>query len=90
MTEEHITTTNIQDGQTQTHTTVVRDGGGSGNTWLIALLALVAIGLAIWAFSAFGTAEVAKDNAVAGAAEEVGQAAEQIGDAAQEVGEAVP
>ena len=90
MAEERITEVQTPDGRTQTHTTVVHDERrGSGATWLIVLLALLALLVAIWAFSSFGEAEVAKDNAIAGAATEVGEAADQVGDAAQDAAEAV-
>lgn len=86
MTEERITETRTPSGDTHTTHTVVTDGesrrsGGSG--WVIALIVLVlAIG-AIFIFSQMSGAEVAKDNAVAGAANEVGEAAQEAGEAVE-------
>lgn len=92
MTEERITETRTPSGDTHTTHTVVTDGEGrrsGGSGWVIALIVLVlAIG-AIFVFSQMSGAEVAKDNAVAGAAAEVGEAAGQVGDAAQNAGDAV-
>ena len=87
MTEERITRTETLDGNTHTTTTIVRDNersGGGGKGWvMLALLAVVAIA-AVLIFSQMSGAEVAKDNAVADAAGEVGEAAGQVGDTAQD------
>ena len=45
--------------------------------------------VAIWFFSGMSGSEVAKDNAIADAAGEVGEAASQVGDAAQDAAGAV-
>lgn len=90
MTEERITETTTPSGDTHTTHTVITDekrAGGSG--WLIVLIVLLAIGVAIWLFAQQSGSEVAKDNAVAGAASEIGEAAGQVGDAAQQTGDAV-
>lgn len=85
MAEERITETEGPDGRTHTHTTVVTDGGGRGGTGWIALLALVILAaIGIWFFSGMSGSEVAKDNAIAEAAGDVGNAASQVGDAAQD------
>lgn len=85
MTEERITETRGPDGNTHTtHTTVVSDeprSGGSG--WVIAIVLLLAVVVGVWAFTQMGGSEMAKDNAVADAANEVGEAAQSVGDAAQ-------
>lgn len=91
MTEERITETTDAAGNTHTTHTVVTDNEGrsGGTSWgLIIILIVLAIG-AFVVFSQMSDAEVAKDNAVAGAAEQVGEAANQVGDAAQNAGEAV-
>lgn len=91
MTEERITETTDGAGNTHTTHTVVTDGEkrSGGTSWgLLILLAVLAIG-AIVIFSQMSGAEVAKDNAVAEAANEVGNAAGQIGDAAENAGDAV-
>ena len=91
MTEERIVETRSPDGQTSTHTTVVTEGrerrGGSTALILLALAALLVVG--IWGFNTMGGAEVAKDNAIADAAADVGTAASQVGDAAQDAAGAV-
>lgn len=91
MTEERITETTTPTGETHTTHTVITDGerrnGGAG--WgMLVLLVLVAI-VGIFLFTQMSGSEVAKDNAVAEAANEVGDAASQVGEAAQNAGEAV-
>lgn len=91
MTEERITETTDSAGNTHTTHTVVSDTDrrSGGTSWgILILLAVLAIG-AFVIFSQMSGAEVAKDNAVAGAAGDVGEAAGQVGDAAQNAGEAV-
>lgn len=91
MVEERITRVDTPAGGTHTHTTVVTDGERSrgGGTWLIVLLIVVLAGVAIWFFSGMSESEVAKDNAVAEAAGQVGDAASQVGDAAQDAADSV-
>lgn len=91
MTEERITETTTPTGETHTTHTVITDGersGGGANWGMLILLALVAV-VGIFLFTQMSGAEVAKDNAVAEAANEVGDAASQVGEAAQNAGEAV-
>ena len=67
------------------HTTVIhetRSGGGTGIVLAIALL--VAVIGAIYAYSQISATQTARDNAVAQAADKVGDAAAQVGDAAQD------
>ncbi|WP_454599224.1 hypothetical protein [Qipengyuania sp. SM2507] len=90
MTEERITETRTPSGDTHTTHTVITDekrSGGSG--WLIVLIVLLAIGVAVWFFTQQNESEIARDNAVTGAANEIGEAANQVGDAAQQTGDAV-
>ena len=90
MVEERVTEVETPSGNTHTHTTVVSDGERSGGaTWVIVLLLVVVAAVAIWFFSGMSGSEVAKDNAVAEAAGEVGDAANQVGDAAQEAADSV-
>jgi hypothetical protein len=83
MVEERITTVEGE-GTPSTHTTVIRDGestrsGGGGI--IIALVLLVAVIGGIYLFSQTNSSEVAKDNAIANAANEVGDAANSVGEA---------
>jgi hypothetical protein len=91
MVEERITEVETPSGGTHTHTTVVSDRPRSGGAamWLIVLLLIVVAAVAVFYLSGMSGAEVAKDNAVAEAAGEVGDAAQQVGDAAQDAADAV-
>lgn len=87
MSEERITTTEGPGGETHTtHTTVIDDGGSrsGGSGWLIGLALLIAVIGGIWYFSQYGGSQAAKDNAIAGAANDVGDAAKQVGNAAED------
>jgi hypothetical protein len=86
MTEERITETRTPDGDVHTHTTVITDQprSGGGFKWFGLLVLIVAAVAAVLIFTQMSDAEVAKDNAVAGAAEDVGNAAGQVGDAAEQ------
>jgi hypothetical protein len=93
MTEERITRVETPEGNTHTTTTVLNEGeprrSGSGTTWFVLFVVLLAVLVGIWAFTQMGGAEMAKDNAMANAADKVGAAAENVGDAAQNAGQAV-
>ncbi|TMM49760.1 hypothetical protein [Qipengyuania marisflavi] len=92
MTEERITETTTDTGDTHTTRTVITDGeprSGGGGSWIWMLLLLVAVVAGIYFFSQMSDAEVAKDNAVTEAAGQVGEAANQVGEAAQNAGDAV-
>lgn len=95
MTEERITETHDQAGNT--HTTIVRDtvhsdvesSGGGGAKWFVILVVLLAIIAAVYFFSQGTGAEMAKDNAIGDAAGQVGNAAEQVGNAVEDVADNV-
>lgn len=92
MSEERITTTETPSGETHTtHTTVIDDGGarGGGSGWLIGLVLLIAVIGGIWYFSQVSGSQTAKDNAIAGAAQDVGNAAQQVGNAAQDAADSL-
>ncbi|MXO64649.1 hypothetical protein [Altericroceibacterium endophyticum] len=92
MTEERITKVETPDGETHTETTIIteRDQPRSRmSVWFVMFVVVVAVIVALWAFNKMGTAEVAKDNAIAGAADDVGAAAGQIGNAAEDVANSV-
>ena len=87
MTEERITETETPSGNTHTTHTVIHDDaprsrGGSG--WLIALVLIVVAIAAFYLFSQQSNSEIARDNAIAGAADDVGEAAQNVGEAAKE------
>ncbi|MCB2083945.1 MAG: hypothetical protein KDD90_07835 [Sphingomonadaceae bacterium] len=87
MTEERTTVTRTPDGDTHTSTTVYSSEprrGGAGKWVFLILLALVLVG-GLVAFNQMGGAEIAKDTAIADAANKVGDAAQQVGDAAEDV-----
>lgn len=89
MTEERIT--EVRDpatGSTHTTHTVITDGEtrrGGGSGWLIAIVLIIALVAGFFIFSNMSGSEVAKDNAVENAANNVGQAAQSVGDAAKDV-----
>ena len=92
MVEERVTETRTPAGETTgtTHTTIITDERRSrGGGWLIALVLLVALIVGVWAFTQFSGAEVAKDAAIADAADDVGNAAQQVGDAAQDAADSL-
>lgn len=91
MTEERITETTDAAGNTHTTHTVISDGETrrGGTNWVLILLVLAVAIVGIFFVAQMNSAEVAKDNAIADAANEVGEAADQVGEAAQNVGEAV-
>ncbi|MFN4112460.1 MAG: hypothetical protein ACK4GD_00805 [Sphingomonadaceae bacterium] len=86
MTEERIETHRDTDGTTHT-TTVIREAEapkrGAGPWLVIAVIVALAVA-ALVVFSQYGQSEIAKDAAIAEAANEVGAAAQQVGEAAQE------
>lgn len=59
------------------------DRGGSGSGWVIAIVLLVALIIGVVFFTQMSKSDAAKDNAIAGAAQDVGQAAQNVGDAAK-------
>jgi uncharacterized protein HemX len=90
MTEERITETETPSGNTHTTHTVVHDDGArrGGSGWLIALVLVLVAVAGIYFISQQSDSEIARDNAVAEAADSVSEAANQVGDAAQEAGAA--
>lgn len=88
MTEERITETETPSGNVHTTHTVVTDDsrrGGSGAGWLIALVLIIALVGGFYLFSQQSNSEIARDNAIADAAGQVGDAAQNVGEAAKDV-----
>ena len=90
MTEERVTETTDAEGNTHTRTTIVTDEPRrSGSSWVMLLLVLAAIVIGVIVFTQMSGAEVAKDTAIADAANDVGDAAQKAGDAVQDVADEV-
>ena len=94
MTEERIVTTETPEGTpaATTHTTIIREGeprrsGGAG--WVIAVVLLIAVIAGIYLFNQSTASESVKDNAIAGAANDVGNAASQVGNAVENAADKV-
>jgi uncharacterized protein HemX len=71
-------------------TTIIREtrtSGGGG--WAIAIVLVVALIAGIWFFTQSNSSEVAKDNAITNAANNVGEAARDVGAAAQDAADGV-
>ncbi len=88
MTEERITETTDTHGNTHT-TRIITDGDTRGSDggaakWVFLLILAIAVAVGAYVMTQTNAAEIAKDNAVAGAAEDVGNAANQVGDAVQD------
>lgn len=86
MAEERITETETPSGNVHTTHTVVTDDGArrGGSGWLIALVLILVAIVAFYLFSRQNDSEIARDNAIAEAAGDVGEAAQNVGDAAQD------
>ncbi len=67
-----------------THTTVIREDGSGGAGWVIAIVLLIAVIAGIYFYSRASSSQSAKDNAIAGAAKDIGGAAKKAGDAVDE------
>lgn len=87
MAAEERTTTTTKDRQGNTHTTtrvVLQDrqgGGGGAAKWALLVVLVAVLGFGASGLTRDNAAEIAKDNAVADAAGQVGKAAQSAGDA---------
>lgn len=86
MAEERITETETPSGNVHTTHTVVDDDGArrGGSGWLIALALIVLALVGFYLFSQQNNSEIARDNAIAEAAGDVGEAAQNVGEAAKD------
>ena len=92
MTEERTTRVETPQGDTHSTTTIVRDApaeSGGGMKWIFLLVAIIVIGIGIYAFTGRNNAEIAKDTAIADAANSVGNAADKAGNAVEQVADEV-
>ena len=71
----HVTERTVERGPVGT------SSGGGGFLWMI--VALIAIGVAAYFLVGMNSSETRKDDAIAGAAKDVGDAAKDVGDAAE-------
>ena len=83
MTEERITEVETPSGNVHTTHTVVESGGG-GSGWLIAIVLILAVLVGGYFLMQNTNASANKDDAIAGAAKDVGDAADKVGNAAQD------
>ena len=83
MTEERITEVETPSGNVHTTRTVVERGSG-GSGWLIAIVLILAVLVGGYFLMQGTNASANKDNAIAGAAKDVGDAANKVGTAAQD------
>ncbi|MCB2059506.1 MAG: hypothetical protein R3E09_14310 [Novosphingobium sp.] len=90
MSEDQVRTVETPEGQT-THTTIVTEKGSerSSSGWLIAIALLIAVVAGVYLLTQVSQVEAVKDNAIAGAAADVGDAAQKVGNAAQDVADEV-
>lgn len=86
MVEERITEVETPSGNTHTSHTVVDRGAdrGGGAGWLIAIVLVVALLIGGYFLMQSSNSDIAKDNAIAEAAGDVGAAAEEVGGAARD------
>ena len=92
MTEERITRVESPEGDTHSTTTIIRDTpaeSSGGTKWIVLLVAIIAIGIGIYAFAGVNDAQIAKDTAIADAANSVGNAADKAGNAVEQVADEV-
>lgn len=86
MTEERITEVETPSGNTHTTHTVIDNGSGSGggSGWLIAVVLILAVLVGGYFLMQGTNASANKDDAIAGAAKDVGDAANKVGNAAED------
>ena len=83
-TEERITEVETPSGNTHTtHTVVESDRRGGGSGWMIAIVLILAVLVGGYFLMQGTNASANKDDAIAGAASDVGDAAQKVGNAAE-------
>ncbi len=93
MSEERITRVDTPEGNTHVRTEAIRDAeparSGGGMTSVLLVLVVVAVLIGAFVLMQGQDAEIAKDNAIAGAADSVGNAAESVGNAADQAADKI-
>lgn len=90
MTEERIITTQDERGNTHTtHTVTEGSDGGGAFKWVVLLLLVAVIAVGAYLLTQTNASEIARDEAITDAANQVGEAANQIGEAAEDAADAV-
>ena len=64
--------------------TTIVERRSSSNAWVWLIIALIVVAAAVYFLTQMSGAEVAKDTAIAEAANDVGEAAQDVGNAAQD------
>ena len=85
-TEERITEIETPSGNTHTTHTVIESGSGGGrggSGWMIAIVLILAVLVGGYFLMQGTNASANKDDAIAGAASDVGDAAKKVGNAAE-------
>jgi uncharacterized membrane protein len=88
MSDERVTTYETPAGERPVteRTTIIHDGpsrGSGGAVWIFGIVLLIAVLAVVYFMSTNSGSEVVRDNAIAGAAEQVGDAAQQVVNAAE-------
>lgn len=90
MTKERITEHTDSSGNTHTTRTIETgdSSGGGAAKWVFLIILVAAIAVAGYFLTRTNASEIARNNAITEAANEVGDAAGEVGNAAQEAGQA--
>lgn len=83
MSEERITTYETPAAE---RTTIIHDAparGSGGAVWIFGIVLLIAVLAVVYFMSTRADSDAVRDNAIAGAAEDVGEAAQKVGNAAE-------
>lgn len=89
MADEYVTSGHASDAPAQTTTIIRERETSSGMGILIAVILLIAVVAGIYMFSRTSDSEVVRNDAITGAANEIGEAAGKVGDAAQDAAKSV-
>ncbi len=82
--DDGVTTEQVVERTDRQPDTVVVERSGGGGGLLVGILVLIAIAIGAYFLLAQNDSEVAKDNAVADAAQQVGESVQETGEAVQD------